>query len=102
MIHLVVVNMSLLCILSLLCPRVVVLGFNLDSDIPVVKSGPKGSYFGFSVAQHLPSTGVDGEEGGGGGGGAGRLMPMMLVGAPKANSSFEKMKNVVRPGALYR
>ena len=100
-IHVALVHLSLLCILSLLCPAVVVLGFNLDSDIPVIKSGPKGSYFGFSVAQHLPS--IDGGEGGGGRGGRGRgLAPMMLVGAPKANSTLEKMRDVVRPGALYR
>lgn len=28
-------------------------GFNLDTRIPVYKFGPKDSYFGFSVAEHV-------------------------------------------------
>lgn len=27
--------------------------FNLDTKIPIVKFGPKGSYFGYSVAEHV-------------------------------------------------
>lgn len=27
-------------------------GFNLDTKIPIIKTGQKNSYFGFSVAEH--------------------------------------------------
>lgn len=27
-------------------------GFNLDTSVPIVKTGPADSYFGFSLAQH--------------------------------------------------
>ena len=27
-------------------------GFNVDTTIPIVKRGPPGSFFGYSVAQH--------------------------------------------------
>ena len=30
-----------------------VLGFNIDTVAPIVKTGPIDSYFGFSVAQHI-------------------------------------------------
>ena len=30
----------------------VVIGFNLEQRIPVIKNGMAGSYFGYSVAQH--------------------------------------------------
>ena len=30
----------------------VVIGFNLEPRIPVIKNGMAGSYFGYSVAQH--------------------------------------------------
>lgn len=40
---------------------VLVSGFNLDTTIPVIKIGPKDSYFGFSLAQHQQKrTGSDG------------------------------------------
>ena len=29
-----------------------VMAFNLEPRIAIVKEGPKGSYFGYSVAQH--------------------------------------------------
>ena len=29
------------------------LGFNLETRLPVIKEGPRNSYFGYSVAQHL-------------------------------------------------
>lgn len=44
---------NLLRTCALLCIHLVtVLGFNLDTTIPVIKEGPDNSYFGFSVAQH--------------------------------------------------
>ena len=30
-----------------------IFGFNIDVDIPVIKKGPDGSYFGYSVAEHI-------------------------------------------------
>lgn len=32
--------------------------FNLEPRIPVIKFGEDGSYFGFSVAEHLTTYGV--------------------------------------------
>jgi hypothetical protein len=55
-------NINLLHTCVILCIHLVtVLGFNLDTVIPVIKEGPDNSYFGFSVAQHqelkrLPGT----------------------------------------------
>jgi len=40
---------------------VLVSGFNLDTTIPVIKQGPAGSYFGFSVAQHQQLRGGNGD-----------------------------------------
>lgn len=74
----------LLCLILL---SQVAVGFNLDYEIPLIKTGPKGSYFGFSVAQHVQT--VNG------------VRTLMLVGAPKANSTEEKLKDITRPGALY-
>lgn len=37
--------------LTLLCLSLV-LGFNLEIRLPVVKKGTEGSYFGYSVAEH--------------------------------------------------
>ena len=33
--------------------------FNLDTKVPIVKTGPPNSYFGFSVAQHQQSDSND-------------------------------------------
>ncbi|KAM3910834.1 integrin alpha-V [Leptodactylus fuscus] len=46
-------------------------GFNLDSDNPLVHSGPEGSYFGFAVDFFLPDASSS----------------FLLIGAPKANTS---------------
>ncbi|KAM6980686.1 integrin alpha-5-like [Aplochiton taeniatus] len=56
--------------------------FNLDTENRVVFTGPKGSYFGYSVefyANHLPSKGI-------------------LIGAPKANTIQPK---VIEGGAVF-
>ena len=57
---------------TLLVPAV--LCFNLEPRIAIVKTGPPGSYFGYSVAQHQI---VDRNS----------LDSIALVGAPKDNSS---------------
>ena len=51
-----------------------VLCFNLEPRIAIVKTGPPGSYFGYSVAQHQI---VERDS----------LNSIALVGAPKDNSS---------------
>ena len=38
----------LLCFVCIISVR----GFNLESRIPIIKKGAKGSYFGYSVAEH--------------------------------------------------
>lgn len=57
-------------------------GFNLDSVSPAVYSGPKNSYFGFSVEFYIPDPET----------------PSVLIGAPKANSS---QPNITEGGAVY-
>lgn len=44
-----------------LCFLHCVAGFNLEPRIPVIKFGEPGSYFGFSVAEHL-TVGGGGEK----------------------------------------
>ena len=56
--------------------------FNVDTQSAVVHSGPQGSYFGFSVAQHRD-----------------RGVNWLLVGAPKAQTDQPKTKE---SGAVYR
>ena len=34
-------------------------GFNIDTTIPIVKEGPPGSFFGYSVAQHQQVRMID-------------------------------------------
>ena len=51
-----------------------VISFNLEPKIAIVKRGPAGSYFGYSVAQHQI---VDRNS----------LNSIALVGAPRDNSS---------------
>ncbi|XP_059811665.1 integrin alpha-8-like [Hypanus sabinus] len=64
------------CLLSQLC------AFNLDTENPVIYTGPKGSNFGFSVEFYMPEAGTRG----------------VLIGAPKANTTQEK---VTEGGAVF-
>ncbi|KAL0985610.1 hypothetical protein UPYG_G00159420 [Umbra pygmaea] len=57
--------------------------FNLDTDKPYVFSGPKGSYFGFSVDFFMPNN----------------IQSNILIGAPRANTSSSS--TVVERGAVY-
>ena len=61
-----------LLLVTVLVPAV--LCFNLEPRIAIVKTGPVGSYFGYSVAQHQI---VERDS----------LNSIALVGAPKDNSS---------------
>lgn len=66
--------------------------YNLDSQKALIKHGPKGSYFGYSIAQHAtydPQTNAS-------------FRSYVIVGAPKAESSRSpKLVGVVKPGAVY-
>lgn len=42
-------NKGLLIILTISC----VCGFNIDTKIPFIRTGPANSYFGFSIAEHM-------------------------------------------------
>lgn len=68
--------------------------YNLDTQKALIKHGPKGSYFGYSIAQHatfepqnINST----------------FKSYTIVGAPKADSSRSpSLAGVSRPGAVYK
>ncbi|XP_032222395.1 integrin alpha-6 [Nematostella vectensis] len=65
--------------------------FNIDTNLPLVRQNDqKGSYFGFSVAQHQASNSDS------------SVTSWLLVGAPKANVSEMLTKNIVNPGAVYK
>ncbi|XP_022240619.1 integrin alpha-PS1-like [Limulus polyphemus] len=64
-------------------------GFNLEIRLPLIKQGDRGSYFGFSVAEHLgPGDDKDTD-----------FYPVLLVGAPLAQT---KQPGTNRSGALYK
>ncbi|XP_022240395.1 integrin alpha-PS1-like isoform X1 [Limulus polyphemus] len=63
-------------------------GFNLETRLPLIKESDSGSYFGFSVAQHID---IDDKE-------ANRY-PVLLVGAPLARN-YRAERN--HSGALYK
>ena len=73
------INMLLALLLTLLGT---VLGFNLEPRLALLKEGPPGSYFGFSVAQHSIHHRDTGQE-----------EPVALVGAPLGDRGR---------GALYK
>lgn len=45
-------SMMLLLVLSLCCIIEHSFGYNLETELPVIRRGDAGSYFGFSVASH--------------------------------------------------
>uniref|UniRef100_A0A8C4ZKJ9 Integrin, alpha 9 n=1 Tax=Gadus morhua TaxID=8049 RepID=A0A8C4ZKJ9_GADMO len=57
--------------------------YNIDLEHPIVFRGPESSFFGYSVLQHYHNN-----------------TRWVLVGAPKANSSYSS--SVHTPGALYK
>ncbi|MGH0119324.1 UNVERIFIED_CONTAM: hypothetical protein FKN15_002127 [Acipenser sinensis] len=60
-----------------------VYSYNIDLDHPVVYQGPKGSFFGYSVLEHYHGN-----------------TRWVIVGAPKANSTFSV--SVSSPGAIFK
>ncbi|XP_033761989.1 integrin alpha-PS1-like isoform X1 [Pecten maximus] len=59
-----------------------VFGYNIDTNIPVIKKGISGSYFGFSVAEHINDD------------------YLILVGAPLFNSTSEG--TTVQTGGVFK
>ncbi|XP_019635882.1 PREDICTED: integrin alpha-7-like [Branchiostoma belcheri] len=80
-----------LLLLSVLCVQFSRgLCFNLDTDDPVVKKGPEGSHFGYSVAQHqIMHHGI-----------AVVRENVLIVGAPKSENPYQQW--VALPGAVYK
>ncbi|XP_045772971.1 integrin alpha-PS1 isoform X1 [Maniola jurtina] len=70
-----------------LCILYCVTSFNLEPRIPVIKFGEPGSYFGFSVAEHL-TIGSNGEN-----------ISWLLVGAPLGQNL---QPNTTKSGALWK
>ncbi|CAH4026827.1 unnamed protein product [Pieris brassicae] len=70
-----------LCILYSVC------SFNLEPRIPVIKFGEEGSYFGFSVAEHLTITNENDKT------------SWLLVGAPLGQNL---QPNTTKSGALWK
>ncbi|KAG6456594.1 integrin alpha-PS1 isoform X2 [Manduca sexta] len=73
------------CVLFL-CILYSVTGFNLEPRIPVIKFGKSGSYFGFSVAEHLTIAN-------------GTKTSWLLVGAPLDQNL---QPNTTKSGALWK
>lgn len=74
--------LALIALQSLNYSTSLIQAFNIDTQSAVVHSGPQGSYFGYSVAQHRD-----------------RGVTWLLVGAPKAQTDQPKTKE---SGAVYR
>lgn len=68
--------------------------YNLDYQNALIKHGPKGSYFGYSIAQHATydQSNINST-----------FKSFVIVGAPRADSSRSpSLAGVTRPGAVYR
>ncbi|XP_020611532.1 integrin alpha-9-like [Orbicella faveolata] len=64
-------------------------GYNIETELPVIRRGDAGSYFGFSVANHAFEQFLDQKN-----------QSWLLVGAPKANNSA--VPEIASPGVVYR
>lgn len=91
------INIILILLTLLNCTTIFVYNYNLDYQNALIKHGPKGSYFGYSITQHatfdqqanINST----------------FKSFVIVGAPRADSSLASsstLGGVTRPGAVYR
>lgn len=68
--------------------------YNLDTQKALLKHGPKGSYFGYSIAQHSTFDLAQPNS---------TFRSYVIVGAPKAESiRSAALAGVVRPGAIYK
>jgi len=85
---------SLTSIIYLTTIAPVVQTYNLDYQKALIKHGPKGSYFGYSIAQHATFDQQNVNS---------TFRSYVIVGAPKADSSRSPaLVGVVRPGAVYK
>ncbi|PFX21368.1 Integrin alpha-6 [Stylophora pistillata] len=66
------------------------LGYNLETELPVIRRGDTGSYFGFSVASHSYKDFSTPQ----------RNHSWMLVGAPKGNRTA--LPQIESPGVVYK
>lgn len=67
------------------------IAFNIEDRLPIMKSGPKGSLFGLSIAQHhITANSVEADN------------AVLLVGAPTDERAPEHSIDSVRPGGLYK
>ncbi|VDI37504.1 integrin alpha 6 [Mytilus galloprovincialis] len=77
-------NKGLLIILTISC----VCGFNIDTKIPFIRTGPANSYFGFSIAEHMITNS------------AGDIVEkVLLVGSPKLSRLGDRHN---KTGGLYK
>uniref|UniRef100_A0A8C2L2P6 Integrin, alpha 9 n=1 Tax=Cyprinus carpio TaxID=7962 RepID=A0A8C2L2P6_CYPCA len=74
---------SALDVLVCLCLISLAYSFNIDLQHPVVFRGPEATFFGYSVLEHVHDN-----------------TRWIVVGAPRANSSFSS--SVQSPGAVYK
>ncbi|KAJ7389988.1 Integrin alpha [Desmophyllum pertusum] len=81
--------MMLLLVLSLCCIIEHSFGYNLETELPVIRRGDAGSYFGFSVASHSFEA-FDTKQN----------QSWLLVGAPKANNTA--VPQLANPGVVYK
>lgn len=85
---------SLTTIIYLTTLTLLVHTYNLDYQKALIKYGPKGSYFSYSIAQHATYDPQNVNS---------TFKSYVIVGAPKADSSRSpSLAGVVRPGAVYR
>uniref|UniRef100_A0A6G1S610 Integrin alpha-PS1 n=1 Tax=Aceria tosichella TaxID=561515 RepID=A0A6G1S610_9ACAR len=87
-------------LLLLLLPVYVILtlspcsySYNLDEHNAILKQGPKGSYFGYSVAQHATYDPQAPNE---------TYKSYIIVGAPRDSSRSAGLTGAQRPGAIYK
>jgi integrin alpha 7 len=85
--------LPLLLLSSLLTNSPCAHGYNLDEHNIILKQGPKGSYFGFSVAQHATYEPQAQNE---------TYKSYVIVGAPRDSSRSPGLSTVQRPGAIYK
>lgn len=95
-------------ILTLFCCIIVVLHqfkltqcYNLDAQKALQKRGPKGSYFGYSIAQHSTNDDLQVSSISGGHNHKSSFKSYIIVGAPKADH-ISQLSAISKPGAVFK